>query len=194
MSQPPVSVPAQDPSVIRFTAHPPERGLPGKSVTLAVGGCCCCCCCCLHTIGGIIGGVTGSLRPIDHQPREILDPDFPFPFRRDEEEIIDTGLPPNLLYWLLVGFLIGLTAVISYVAEGTYNPNSLGVGLFVAVMILPALQLGASLLAAIAIGLFYPDRGEALARIGKITWWSFAGSMIGLVAMGGCCGMFGLFR
>src|SRR4051794_12873011 len=74
---------------IRFTARPPERH-GGKPVTLAVGGCCCCCCCCLHTIGGIIGGITGSVRPIPRTPRHINDPNFPFPFRRDEEETIDT--------------------------------------------------------------------------------------------------------
>lgn len=189
MSKPQHSTAVADNSSIRFTAHPPERRQGDKSVTLAVGGCCCCCCCCLHTLGGIVGGVTGSLRAIERQPRRIVDPNFPFPFRRDEEELIDTGFPAAILYWLLVAFLVGVTALVTYVAEGMRDPSLLALGLFIAVMILPALQLGASVLAVIVIGIFYADRADALARIGKITLWSFAGGMIGMLMMAGCFGM-----
>jgi hypothetical protein len=146
----------------------------------------------LHTIGGIIGGISGSVRHLDLPPRAIDDPNFPFPFRRDEEEAIADGFPPSVLYWLLVSFLLGIAAAWTFVAGGMRRPEDLFVGLMVGVMILPALQLGASVLACIVIGLFYEDRSAALARIGTITWWSFAGGMIGMVAMGGCCGVFSM--
>src|SRR5207249_4307610 len=94
---------------IRITTHPPERPSGVVPITLACGGCTCTCCCCLHTVGGVIGGIAGSLRPIQQTPRRILDPNFPFPFRRDEEELIDTGLSPTLLYWLLLSFLVAVT-------------------------------------------------------------------------------------
>ena len=63
-------------------------------------------------------------------------------------------------------------------------------GAILAVMVLPALQLGASLLTAIVILIFYPDKNFPLRRIGWITLYSFLGTMIGVTLMAGCCGVF----
>jgi hypothetical protein len=181
---------------VRVTAHPPERARRGAPVILPCG-CCCCCCCCLHTIGGIVGGVVGSVTQIRPRPRPV-DPDFPFPFRRDELDEDAPTVPPSLLYWLLVSLLIAATAVWYYFKEASQggpfasNPQNLLIGLFVAVMILPGLQLGASALATLAIALFYGEKVTPLIRVGKITLWSFVGTLAGLILMGGCCGLLSL--
>jgi hypothetical protein len=79
-------------------------------------------------------------------------------------------------------------------AQGAKDPRDLFIGAVLALMILPALQLGASLLAVIGVVLFYPSRSLPLRRIGKISLWSFLGTMIGVLFMGGCCGVLSLNR
>src|SRR5579872_7199469 len=140
----PMSRPKPYPPV-QVTAHPPERARRGAPVLLPCG-CCCCCCCCLHTIGGLAGGVVGSVLQIRPRPRPV-DPDFPFPFRRDELDEEAPAFSPALLYWLLVSFLMAVTAVWYYLAEATRgplagDPQNLLFGLLIAVMILPGLQVG----------------------------------------------------
>src|SRR5436190_20113887 len=107
---------------IEVTAHPPERGRQSATVTLACG-CCCCCCCCLHTIGGAVGGLVGSLLPIAPRPKINIDPNAEFPFRRDEffdeDEVM---FSPALLYWLLVLTLTGAVSVYIFFAAGAQDP------------------------------------------------------------------------
>jgi hypothetical protein len=178
---------------IKLTAHPPERARQRGSVTLPVG-CCCCCCCCLHTLGGLIGGIVGSISPLEQTPRPV-DPDFPFPFRRDELDEPGPLLPATLLYWLLVSFLMGVGTVWMVVQNGLQIRRDLPVEmLMVFALFLPLFQLGASGLAVIGVTLFYSDRRAGLVRIGKITLWSFVGALIGLFLMLGLCGMGGLLR
>jgi hypothetical protein len=174
-------------SPLTITRHPPEHGAAAAPEVLPAG-CCCCCCCCLHTLGGLGRAITGSVSPIAPTPVR-MDPDAPFPFRRDEFEDEGPVLPVTALYWLLLLFLMSVTAVWYYIDQGATNPESLGVGLVIAFMILPALQLGASVLALIAVAAFYPSRSVPLRRVGKITLWSFAGTLIGVALMGGCCGV-----
>jgi hypothetical protein len=187
----------EQPARVTVTAHPPERGRGGAPVILPCA-CCCCCCCCLHTLGGLVGAVAGTLQKVKPRPRRI-DPDAPFPFRRDVFEDEDGPLvPAALLYWLLVGMLVALLAVgwyaRNFLRTGFGNPNDLAIGLFVALMVLPSLQLAASGLSAAIIAVFYPERRVSLARIGKITLWSFVGMMAGAVALAGCCGVFSFMR
>jgi hypothetical protein len=178
------------PDAVEMTAHPPERRRHGGAVVLPCG-CCCCCCCCLHSLGSLIGGIVGSVQSVKAPPRPV-DPDFPFPFRRDEFDVEGPVLPAGILYWLLVCFGLGVTAVWFYLSEGTNRPENVFVGLLVALFFLPAVQLGASLVAAVAVLLFYTDRAAAGIRIGKITLWSLVGTLIGIAIMGGCCGVFAL--
>jgi hypothetical protein len=140
-------------------------------------------------VGSLVGAVTGSISPIEARPMRMTDPDSPFPFRRDVFEDEGPVLPATALYWLLVVFLVGVTCVWTYVAQGANQPEALGLGLIVALMILPALQLGASLLSFVAVVIFYPARATPLKRVGKITLWSFAGTLLGIVLMAGCCGV-----
>ena len=183
--------PADPGPALTVTAHPPERARRPGPVVLPCA-CCSCCCCCLHTIGGIVGAAIGSVQEMEARPRRPVDPDFPFPFRRDEFEDEGPLLPATLLYWLLVLFLIGVVTVWFSVANGFRGTDDLIGGVVVALLVLPGLQLGASLLSLIAVALFYPQKAVPLARLGKITLWSFMGSIIGLLAIGGCCGVFGL--
>jgi len=134
----------------------------------------------------------GSVKSLDLPPREITDPDFPFPFRRDELDEGGPVLPAAVLYWLILGFLLGVGSIWTYLASGTHAPEDLLAGLAISLGLLPIPQLGASILSMIAVALFYEDRRTALARIGKITLYSFLGTMIGLVLLGLCCGLFSL--
>jgi hypothetical protein len=123
-----------------------------------------------------------------------VDPDFPFPYRRDELDEEGPVVPAGLLYWMLVSLLMVLTAVWFYLDRGARNPQDLLIGLLVGVFILPGLQLGSSLLTTIAVAVAYRDKANAFRRVGHITLWSLVGTFAGLVLMGGCCGVFSLMR
>jgi hypothetical protein len=181
-------------SPLRVTRHPPEHGLASAPAVLPAGCCCCCCCCCLHTLGGLGGAALGSTAQIRTAPARMLDPDSPFPYRRDVFEEDQPLIPPVLLYWLMVlltvgGLVGGIFAYSAATSPSGPDPGALFVGLFIAVMVLPGLQLIASLLAFLVVVVFYPERSYSLRRIGKITLWSFAGTALGLLLMGGCVGI-----
>jgi hypothetical protein len=183
------TTPVPDPLPLEVTRHPPEHGARAAPDVVPAGCCCCCCCCCLHTLGGIGGAVLGSTMRIETNPLRTYDPESPFPYRRDVFEEDQPLIAPTLLYWLLVALMVAGTCAVTFLSSGTANPETtLMIGLFIAVMILPGLQLGASLLAVIVVALFYPERSYSLRRIGKITLWSFAGTALGLLLMGGCLG------
>jgi hypothetical protein len=180
---------------IRVEFHPPERGGRGGPIILPCG-CCCCCCCCLHSLGSLVGGLVGTAQPIKTGPRPV-DPDFPFPYRRDEFELGGAVLPAGTLYWLLVLFGMGLCGVWVFLSHGLGRTDPSGTLLEILaywVLGLPAIQLGASVVAALAVVCFYSDKAAAGARIGKITLWSLVGTLIGAAAIGGCCGVFGLLK
>ncbi|MGL4555791.1 MAG: hypothetical protein ACRC33_31875 [Gemmataceae bacterium] len=178
--------------------HDPERA-PSRLDAVAPAGCCCCCCCCccLHTVGGIVGGVIGSVQDIPPARRIRFnddDDDEPFPSRRDAFED-DAPLPVPMLYWLLVLFLGAATAGVTFLGNGRGEPGMLIVGGLIAVMALPALQLGASFLTLILVRLFYEDSAAPLRRVGRITLYSLTGALIGLVLMiGGCVALGGMAR
>jgi hypothetical protein len=173
---------------IQVTAHAPERGKRSASVTAACG-CCCCCCCCLHSIGGLVGAITGSLLTVRPRPRPV-DPSFPFPFRRDELDQDEGTFPIAIIYWLLVLLLIAAVSVYYFLTartSGVLDPSDLFLGALIALFCLPALQLGASMLTLIA-ALFYMDKVTALIRVGKITLWSLVGTVVGILIMVAMCG------
>lgn len=185
-------MPEQTPVTIE--RHAPEHGGPSPAAP-AAAGCCCCCCCCLHTIGGLVGAIQGSItgqKPDDRYSPTRDDIDAPFPFRRDAEEEEQPLMPVPMLYWLVVLLMCAATAFATYLYNGANNPSYLLAGGFLAVMILPALQLAASVVTAVIILIFYPSKGEPLSRIGKITLWSFGGTAVGLLAMGGCFALLAL--
>jgi hypothetical protein len=173
---------------IEIIVHAPERGKRSGSVTAACG-CCCCCCCCLHTIGGLVGAISGSLLRVSARPRPV-DPSFPFPFRRDELDQEDGSFPIAIIYWLLVLFGVFAVSVYTFFSDGTatLDPNMLWIGALIALFCLPAIQLAASLLSLIAVAVFYTDKITGLIRVGKITLWSFVGTLAGVLIMFGICG------
>jgi hypothetical protein len=182
------ATPAPDQVSPSVTRHPLEHGdRPAPDVLPA--GCCCCCCCCLHTLGGLGGAIFGSSAHIDTRPARSLDPDCPFPYRRDVFEEDLPLIPPTLLYWSMVTLSVMATCILTYLWTGVNSPGALFAGLFFAVMFLPGLQLVASLLSVLIVALFYPERSYSLRRVGKITLWSFAGAILGMLLMGGCLGV-----
>jgi hypothetical protein len=135
--------------------------------------------------------LVGTAREVRPRPRPV-DPDFPFPFRRDELDEEGPLIPAGLLYWMLLSFLMAVLAVSYYVREGAKDPQDLVWGLLIAFMVLPAVQLGASALAVMAIAVFCADRETPLRRVGQITLWSLVGTLIGVALMGGFCGVLSL--
>src|SRR5262249_15006888 len=99
---------------------------------------------------------------------------------------------PVLLYWLLVGLAVIVTVGVVAVTSGAQALNNpadlLAAGFFVSVMLLPGLQLIASLVALVVVAIFYPERGYALRRLGRITLYCFFGTLLGVMLMGGCLG------
>ncbi len=186
-----VPMPKPANAVIQFTAHAPERGKRSASATAACG-CCCCCCCCLHTIGGLIGAIGGSLLQVRSRPRPV-DPSFPFPFRRDEFEEEAASFPIAVVYWMFVLFVVGgVSLYYFFTATGpSLDPNNLWIGGFISLFCLPAIQLAASLLTVAVAAVFYIDKPAAMIRVGKITLWSVLGSLAGILLMLGLCGVTG---
>lgn len=176
------------------TRHAPERQ-NGAPHILPAGCCCCCCCCCLHTLGGIAGAVVGSVVQMPSHPVYETDPDSPFPYRRDVFEEDQPLVSPVLVYWLMVLLMVFGTVAVTALWNASGGklqqdlPMLLGLGFFTAVMILPGLQLLASLFAVIVVAVFYPERSYALRRVARITLYCFAGSVIGLLLMAGCLGV-----
>jgi hypothetical protein len=177
---------AARPAPVEVTVHPPERRRRHSSVIAAQACCCCCCCCCLHTIGGLIGGLVGSLlhvRPSPPVPSQ--DEDSPFPFRRDEPGPSFT-LSAALVYWVLFS-LLSLGTFLYFLLEngpGSREPIWAGIG---TVLVMPGVQLAASLLAVLVAAVcprgLMPDKRAALVRIGTISLWAFVGGLVGMLLM-----------
>jgi len=180
---------------LSVTRHAPERG--GGPPAVAPAGCCCCCCCCLHTIGGIAGAIVGSSTQLPSRPVYETDPDSPFPFRRDVFEEDQPLVSPVLVYWMLLALAICATVSITVLINGTSGMRDpldelfemFAAGLFLSVMILPGLQLIASLVAVVVVAIFYPERSYALRRLGRITLYCLAGAALGTLLMAGCLGI-----
>jgi hypothetical protein len=185
--------PTPKPAPLTLAVHPPERRRAAGPVVLPAA-CCCTCCCCLHTVGGLIGAGLGTSSPIASRPRRAADPDAPFPYRLDEFESEGPILPAGGLYWLVVALLVSMVTSYTTLQELLSSPGGnpiqgMLLGVFISVMVLPGIQLGASVLSVLVVLIFYPDKSLALYRVGKITWFSFLGSMLGMLLMGGCLGL-----
>jgi hypothetical protein len=151
--------------------HVPERGSRGQAIAPA-GQCCCCCCCCLHTVGGIIGAATAraSAAPISALPPATID------------GATRTAKPSATgLYWGMVLLVSIFVAMWNLGVER--HPDSAEAVLIIA-LVLPGIQLGASMIAAIVIVLSKrPRKDERLRHLGKITFRAFIGAVIGGLVM-----------
>jgi hypothetical protein len=173
---------------VAVIVHPPERRRQ-RSPVIAAQACCCCCCCCLHTIGGLVGALVGSLMRVRATPRHReYDEDADIPFRRDELPPSFT-VPAALVYWGLVslGTLGTFLAMAFSSGTGKVSPNDLFLAALGTILFLPVVQLGAFFVALIAVALcpksLIPDKTAAVVRVGHIGLWSFVGTIVGLGVM-----------
>lgn len=155
---------------VRVRAHPPERR--PRSTSLLFAGCCCCCCCCVHSLGGLAGGIIGSIRKGKPDP-ETLTTDA---LIQKESEIQRSHRYAVRVYWLALTLCGFATCVVSTIVE----PREPVIGPAIIAGFLPAGQLAASIFALIYINVFPPVRKDVcLARLGRITLLSFVGGVIG---------------
>jgi hypothetical protein len=174
---------------IVFRRHPAERGV--ASGTSSVSGCCCCCCCCVHTIGAVIGAVSGArarLVGAAEAPAGKLLPG-------DPGETSPRPLAVVRLYWVLTFILTEIAAFWMALADtrhftsvsdwllrvaGVTAAGSLGLAL----MALPLAMLLAGAITASIVALApLPGRQEGLRRVGRMTVRMIVGSVVGLLLM-----------
>lgn len=158
---------------IRVTAHRPERRRRSL-VTLHCGGgcCCCCCCCCLHSIGSLIGATVA--------PKGERAPAGPAYLPADDDEPA-SGVSGVSVYWwcllavIAVAFAFGL-------ATGHATGGLIALGAII--VLLPLLQLFASLLAMLILAASsQPDRSYQFGQVGRITLGAVVGGLAGLGIM-----------
>ena len=156
---------------VSIQRHPAERGARGSAVAPA-GQCCCCCCCCLHSIGGLVGAVSAFPAKL---PAEVIPP-----------ASIDGSPRPasysaSKHYWVTV--LLMCAFVVGWNLAVERHPSNEEAILIIA-LVFPAIQLAASVVAAIVLGFSKrPGRDQRLRHLGKITLRAFLGGMIGVVLM-----------
>ena len=156
----------QNKRFVLFQAHPPERKR-GSTVLMAHG----CCCCCLHSVGGVAGAVVGSIRRTP-DPETLTTPDAV----RREEELSAAHRLAVKNYWL--AFVI--CGFVTIVLTGLLNRQDPFLGTFLTVLLLPAVQLLASVVTLVRIRVRPPARKqECLRRLGRITLFGFLGALIG---------------
>jgi hypothetical protein len=146
---------------VQFEKHPPERRR-GVGGYLFCGGGCCCCCCCLHSLGGLIGAAAAA---------KSKSP--------SKESVVRC-------YW---AFLVLLAGAIFIFTLASTQSGVEGFSLIVALLFLPLVQLLASFLTWLWIGIrsaAFPDRKASLQILGKITLrsflWAVAGGIVMIVA------------
>lgn len=146
-------------SDLSVEVHPAERK-QSKTVT-AYTGCCCCCCCCFHTVGSLVGAAIGSgMAP-------------------PEDQMEDNPGSAAAYYWLS---FLGL-CILGILFVAVSDPREAGSIILVGgAILLPAFQLGASLVSLLLI-LATSDgyrRSAMLVHLGKITLWMVVGTVAGI--------------
>ena len=149
----------------------PERGERGAEAAPA-GQCCCCCCCCLHSLGGVIGALSARPKPVDPQ----------IPVSAIDGRTLEPRHSASGLYWAITAILAGLLGSYFVAFEG-HKVETIEVALLLAICF-PAVQLAASVVAAIAIACSSRVRKEdRLRHLGKITLRAFVGALFGGLIM-----------
>jgi hypothetical protein len=175
-------------SVITLQAHPPERRRRQSTELLSQlnGCCCCCCCCCLHSLGSLVGAAWASASA----SRDSAAGANPSLIKFPDDEIDGWArnplvrIPVNRIYWSLVVSVLGL--VLLYLMAQPQPVPSLEGYLLILAIFLPLVQLGASVLSAVVIACFSPDRYQkprAWLVLGWITAGTFIGAVIGSLIM-----------
>jgi hypothetical protein len=182
---------------------------------------CCCCCCCLHTVGGLIGASIGSALGRDDYERvpvTLPDEEALRPFRdvqarragrfTDEEPMprrpyrdlemerrAVRGSGGVGLYWLSLLLLSVFISCAGFPPRiRAHDPAE---SVWILAFFMPAIQLGASVLALLGVLLLRPEnQAAAVKKIGKITLGMVLGTLAGSAVMMLTCGLspLGLFR
>lgn len=159
---------------VTFERLPPERRIAAP-LAASAGSCCCCCCCCLHTVGSVIGALTAKApKPPEVVPTAVAGSDRADPSFRVTKE-----------YWatVLVLCTIGLPLYAFTQGVGT-DEFEVGGWLLIFAMVLPGVQLAASIVVAIRNHFSKrPGQRERLQHLGSITARAFVGGMIGILVM-----------
>ncbi len=156
---------------VSIERHRPERGSRDAAVAPA-GQCCCCCCCCLHSLGGAIGAVTARTQP----PK-----DTPLPTAAIDGATYEPKYSAAGLYWTVVFAICAFAAAWNLGIER--HPDNAEALLIIA-LLLPFVQLSASLVTALIIAFSRrPGKDVRFRHLGRITARAFLGAMIGLVVM-----------
>jgi hypothetical protein len=143
---------------VQFEKHQPERR-SGVGDRLFCNGGCCCCCCCLHALGGLIGAAAASAKGKSPSAGPVVG-----------------------WYWTCLTLLVG-AGVVWGSGQGD---GGAGIGIIAVLLFLPLVQLIASILTSICIGIrseVFPDKKASLQTLGKITLYSFLGALAGGIAM-----------
>jgi hypothetical protein len=180
---------------ISLTSHPPERDRRFRRQPAQAGGCCCscCCCCCLHSIGGIVGALVGASfftrkkKPHweenvpGHPPRETW-------VSLDESEDLQSqdgyAYSPKKKSPSAVA-IFWWTVLILFILSGIFSLGGIAVdGWFGAILIFPAIELVAVLIALGIVGAVAgPDMRTHLRELGGIALGIFLGAGIGILIM-----------
>lgn len=159
---------------VTFERLPPERRIAAPSAASA-GSCCCCCCCCLHTVGSLIGALTAKApKPPAELPTAVAGSDR-----------ADPSFKVTKQYWatMLVLCTIGLPLFAFSQGAGS-DAFSIEGWLFICAIVLPGIQLLASLVVVIRNSFSKrPGRRERMRHLGSITGRAFVGAMIGTLVM-----------
>lgn len=171
-------------SGVMVLVHPPERRRRRSTVPALAGDCACCCCtcCCLHSLGAIIGAAVAPNLGGDSKPRAPSDePRITLP--------VSGPSAVSLFWWTLLVFVVGAMVLLSIKYD-----NPLG-GMFLILLILPGLQLGAAVLIAFVLALSArPDRSYQFRKLGKIVKGSLIGALLGILGMAAILGILILVR
>jgi len=148
------------------------------------GCCCCCCCCCLHSLGGLIGAAVASIPRKDTAWSDRWPPADDSELRAGRIDDVRrtefqsdrprTGLSAVGLYWLLV---VVLSAAMPLWAAlfASVRANEIVISLVILALVLPGIQLAASVIACLLVVCFYSDKVWSLRALGWITLWSVLG-------------------
>ena len=158
---------------VTFERLPPERRIVAPSAASA-GSCCCCCCCCLHTVGSLIGALSGKApkAPEETIPTAVVGTDRVEPNYRVTKE-----------YWATLLILCTIAGPLFVISEGGGNWR-VEEWLLMYAIFLPVVQLATSVVVAIRNAASKrPGKSERLAHLGSITARAFVGGVFGILAM-----------
>ena len=160
-------------SGVSFERLPPERRIAAPSAASA-GSCCCCCCCCLHTVGSLVGALTGKApKPPESAPPTAV--------------AGGVDVAPNYKvtkeYWvtLLILCTVGLPILL---AASDVRIDRPGEWLLMYAIFLPAIQLAASVVVGVRNTFSKrPGKQERIEHLGSITVRAFIGGLLGILVM-----------